>query len=95
MERNLEHIRVLQPSDTIKFTTTQSGGSPASFPVRNRAAHGQQIKQKLELAWQESENEIAVSHSTRTGTYIEFQSSPGFDIKIKSLEDLRTYPTKG
>lgn len=89
MERNLEHIRVLQPTDTIEFTTTQSGGSPASFPVRNRAAHGQQIKQKLESAWQESENEIAVSHSTRTGTYIEFQSAPGFDIKIKSLEDLR------
>lgn len=89
MERNLPHIKVLQPTDTIKFTTTQSGGSAPSFPPRNRATHGQQIKQKLEQAWQDSENEVAVTHSTRTGTYIEFQSAPGFDIKIKSLDDLR------
>ena len=89
MERNLPHIKVLQPTDTLKFTTTQSGFGGSNFPQRDRVAHGQQIKQKLEQAWQDSENEIAVTHSMRTGTYIEFQSAPGLDIKIKSLEDLR------
>ena len=88
MERNLPHIKVLQPTDTIKFTTPQSGGRALNFPRRSRASHGEQIKRKLEQAWQDSENEIAATHSTRTGTYIEFQSAPGFDIKIKSLEDL-------
>lgn len=87
MKRNLPHIKVLPPKPT-KFTTPQSGGSASNFPPRNREDHGQQIKQKLEQAWQESENEVAITHSTRTGAYIEFQSALGFDIKIKSLEDL-------
>ena len=48
---------------------------------------------KLHINWNQHGKKVKVRlqcpHSTRTGTYIEFQSAPGFDIKIKSLEDLR------
>ena len=86
MERNLPHIKGPQPTEKMKFTTVQSGGSGPRFPDRDRSGHGEQIKRKLERAWQESE--VAVSHTTRKGTYIEFLSAPGFDITIKSLENL-------
>ena len=88
MERNLEHIRILRPTDTIGFTIPQSPIHSKRTPHRNRTTHGQLIRQKLEQAWRESEEEIAVYHSTRGGAYIEFQSLPGFDIRIMSLEDL-------
>lgn len=88
MERNLPHIGILQPSETCKFTTTVKPPAP-NLPERDREAHGNYIKKELEKAWLNSENEIAVTHSNRSGTYIEFQSAPGFDIVIKSLEDLK------
>ncbi len=88
MEKELPHIRISKPADSIGFTTSKSGGGEAHYPKRPRGPHGALIKDKLEKAWTESENEKVATHSERTGTYIEFQSSPDFDIKIKSLEDL-------
>lgn len=88
METKLPHIRISKPTDSIGFTTSKSGGGKDHYPMRTREAHGKLIKGKLEKAWTESENEKVATHSERAGTYIEFQSSPDFDIKIKSLEDL-------
>ena len=58
MERNLPHIKMLQPPVTEKFTSIGSGGRDPIFPSRNRNSHGQQIKQKLNQVWEESEDEI-------------------------------------
>jgi len=88
MERNLPHIKGLRSERSEPFTSPKRGGGTRTFPKRNREEHGHLIKQKLEQAWQDSENEMAVTHNTRTGTYIEFQSAPGCDIKIQSLENL-------
>ncbi|MGK0173912.1 MAG: hypothetical protein ACI9AT_000274 [Ulvibacter sp.] len=88
METKLPHIRISKPVDSIGFTTSKSGGGEAHYPKRPRGRHGALIKEKLEAAWAESKSEKVAIHSVRTGTYIEFQSSPDFDIKIKSLEDL-------
>jgi hypothetical protein len=75
MEKELPHIRILKPADSIGFTTSKSGGGEAHYPKRSREPHGALIKDKLEKAWVESENEKVETHSERTGTYIEFQSS--------------------
>ncbi len=88
MESKLPHIRISKPADSIGFTTSKSGGGESHYPKRPRGQHGALIRKKLEDAWEESESEKVATHSERTGTYIEFQSSPDFDIKIKSLEDL-------
>ena len=89
MEKELPHIRISTPTDSIGFTTPKSVPIKPHFPPRAREQHGSRIKRELEKAWKESENEKVASHSERTGTYIEFQNSPGFDFAIKSLEDLR------
>lgn len=91
MEKELPHIRISKPAESIGFTTTSSFSTESRYPPRSRGEHGEFLKKKLEEAWSESENEKVATHSARTGTYIEFQSSLGFDIKIKSLEHL----TKG
>ncbi len=88
MEKELSHVRISKPADRISFTTSKSGGGKAQYPNRSRRHHGALIKEKLEAAWVESNNEKIASHSERAGTYIEFQSAPDFDIKIKSLEAL-------
>ena len=87
MEKELPHIRILKPADSIGFTS-KPGRGDKHYPKRSRNQHGASIRKKLNDAWKESENEKVAIHSGRTGTYIEFQSSPDFDIKIKSLENL-------
>lgn len=89
MKRNLPHIKILDPTDTIKFTTPRSGGTKPQFPERNRANHGQSIKEKLEKVWLDYDNELATTLVERTGAYIEFQSAPDCDIAIKSLENYK------
>jgi len=86
MEKELPHIRIQGPSDSIGFTTTQSGGSGNACPKRDRKPHGEYIKKKLEEAWEESESELAVTHSGRKGINLEFKTSS--DIDIEKLESL-------
>ena len=87
MKKELPHIRISKPADSIGFTTPQSA-IQSNFPPRAREQHGSCIKKKFEEAWKESENEKDAIHLERTGTYIEFQSCPEFDFPVKSLEDL-------
>lgn len=83
------HIKLPGPNRELSFTTPQSGGGSNNIPQRNRESHGNYIKQCLETAWRESENEFVINHSVRNGTYLEFISSPNFELAVKSLEDLR------
>ena len=84
MKKELPHIRISGPTDKIGFTTNPQFVKP-HYPTRTRDSHGKRIKEKLEEAWKETESELVAIHSARTGAYIEFQSSPSFDIAIKSL----------
>ena len=90
MESNpFKHIKLSGPNAHFDFTSTQSGGSQTKIPRRNRNQHGRRILQQLDQVWQESENEFLVAFPERTGIYLEFISSPDFELAIKSLEDLR------
>ena len=51
--------------------------------------HGHYLQQRFSEAWAQAEAEQAVAHSTRHGVYLEFKSDPGFELELKSLEDLR------
>jgi len=83
------HIKLSGPNNEFNFTSVKSGSKPKLLPSRNREQHGNYIQQRLEQAWQESENEFLVAHSERSGVYLEFVSSPGFELTINSLEGLR------
>ncbi len=86
---SFRHIKLLGPNEIFDFTSTSAGGNQPKIPSRNREQHGNRIFRQLERAWDESENEYLVAYPERTGIYLEFISSPGFELMIKSLEDLR------
>jgi subtilisin family serine protease len=85
-KENLPHILINSPETSLYTTTTRGNGG--NSPPRNRTSHGEYLQQKLNQAWQMSEEEQAVSHSTRNGIYLEFVSDLGFDLELKSLENL-------
>jgi len=87
-EKN-SHIKLPGPSDKMQYTSRRGGGNDNNFPKRDRNSHGLYIKKCLDKAWKESEAEIAAVFTERNGVYLEFESSPGFELAIKSLEDIR------
>jgi len=90
METNpFRHIKLSGPNARFSYTSVNSGGPKHRIPIRNRGQHGNRIYQQLERAWNESENEFLVAYPERTGIYLEFVSSPGFKLIVKSLENLK------
>lgn len=86
-EGRLPHIVLTQAPETSNYTTTRRGQSKPP-PSRDRATHGAYLQIQLNTAWEEAENESAVSHATRNGIYLEFISDPDSELELKSLENL-------
>jgi len=88
------HLFVNPALSSSEFTSRQSGRDNITFPDRsNVGSHARHVRAGLNKAWKASkkrnQERASVSLPTRTGTYIEFQSAPGFELRTKSL-DLRT-----
>ena len=88
-KKYFKHLKLLGPNENLNYISTNSGRPQTKIPTRNRNQHGRKIFQQLKQAWQESENEFLVTFPEKTGIYLEFISSPNFELAIKSLEDLR------
>jgi len=86
----LKHLHINGPTDRINFTSKQQRGPERSIPSRITNNHGSFLRNRLDTAWREAENEFLVSHNERNGVYLEFRSAPGFDLVIESLEDFRS-----
>ena len=86
------HIFLAGPSHTQGFTNPRRGGSAPRLPDRDdRARHSTYLQQRLQEAWQEVDQQRqAVVYEGRHGAYFEFESEPGFDLAIQSLENLRS-----
>lgn len=84
----LPHIVLTDPPETSLYITTTTGRGGEPSPSRDRIPHGGYLRNRLNLAWQQAEHEQAVSHSTRSGIYIEFKSDPNSELVLKSLENL-------
>lgn len=85
-----KHILLPNAPDSLKYSSTSSGGGEKPVVDRDRKQHGELLQAKLASEWQSAEHEMAVSHSTRKGVYLEFISDPGAELVTKSLEDMRT-----
>jgi hypothetical protein len=81
------HIFLPGPTRTQAFTSPRGGGGQTQFPPRDRFRHSAYLRQRFEQAWQEGIGRQAVSQATRSGTYIEFVSEPGFELTLQSLEN--------
>lgn len=89
-ESRLPHLYINGPTEYIDYKTTIKPRGGLKIPPRNFQDHGSFVKKRLEQAWRDVEDELAVSHSDRNGAYLEFVSAPGFDLVIKSFEDFRS-----
>ena len=86
------HIILTKPPEENPFTSIPARNT-GRILSRNARPHHDNLQNKLRQAWENSENEQAVYHTTRQGIYLEFKGEPGFDLVTKSLEDLRWVST--
>ncbi|KKI86578.1 S8 family peptidase [Shouchella clausii] len=89
-ENRYDNLFVNNEVDSVPYTSKLTGRN-AQMPDRDRRNHGLHLKRQLDRLWEEAkeidESRSAVSLPVRQGTYIEFESSPEFDLASKSLED--------
>ncbi|HEU0121662.1 MAG TPA: S8 family peptidase [Bryobacteraceae bacterium] len=87
----LRHIFLNDSADPQAFTSPQTFGSKIVVPPRDRVKHEQELTKQFQLAWaaatESAEIRKTVSLPVRSGVYVEFQSSPGFELLSKSLEN--------
>lgn len=84
----LPHIVLTDPPKTNIYTRPPRRVEEQNGPSRVRIPHGQYLQKQLNLAWQEAEDEQAVSYSARCGIYLEFKSDPNSELELKRLENL-------
>ena len=89
MSRKYRHLPLPLTRDPIPYTVPPKSFGDDSDDPRPRPdpeAHGRRLRQHLDQAWREAENESVVYHTDRKGIYLEFR---GEELATKSLEDLR------
>jgi hypothetical protein len=91
--RDRSHILVPSPGEAEPFSPSPGRDGPSPPSPADRAGHGSRLKDELEQAFatgsarrpQESDRiEGAID-----GIYVEFESVPGFDLALTSLEPLQ------
>jgi hypothetical protein len=87
---DVPHIVLPGSPETLGFTSISQMGADKRIPSRNRDNHAIFLRNRLNQAWTESQNEIVASHASRHGVYLEFKGAPGYDLLTKSLEDMRS-----
>jgi hypothetical protein len=92
--RNRNHLLVRTPPSTEEYTPHGRNIPPPSFPrPRDRRRHAAALNAALSRAQREitgRREEIGiVVHGAEPGLYIQFESQPGVDLKLESLEDKR------
>jgi len=84
------HLFLDHPTRTLSYTNPQHGGSAPRFPSRDRFMHAAHLQAQFDSAWQANITRRVISQSTRSGIYLEFRGEPGYDLKTKSLEVIKS-----
>lgn len=90
-----ENLFLNDPAFAYPFTSKKQGGpKPTIFPVNDRKNHGLRIISQLEKAWKKAtevdEERTAVSLPVKNGMYLEFHSTPKYELATKRLENHRS-----
>jgi hypothetical protein len=87
------HIFAKNTASPEHFTSPVSGGNRFNHKPRNRSQHGQELQEQLKDLENETEriklDPPPQNLEKENGTYIRFESEPGFDLKFESLPDQR------
>ncbi len=86
---NLPHIIFSEEQERFDYTTPRKGRGRSNFPSRNKFDHGAFISRKLAEVRQKYDENSAIGISHLDTIVLEFNSSPDFDLKTQSLEDMR------
>jgi len=89
-DERYRHIFLPGPARTQGYTNPRRGSSDDRMPNRDRGRHSAYLQSRLRQAWNEVDQQLAVVQVERHGAYIEFQSEPGFDLAVQSLESIRS-----
>ena len=88
--KRFRHIFLAGPTRIEGFTNPRHGGPVPRIKIQDRAQHSARLLRKLEAAWREDDKRQAVAHADRNGVYVDFVSESGFDLAVKSLENVRS-----
>lgn len=92
MAKRYKHIFLEHSGEQFSYTTPRRVWDTNKLPPRARKEHSIKLQRQLESIWQQRHNiekkRKAVALPVREGTYLQFSSAPGYDLTIKSLEDL-------
>jgi hypothetical protein len=87
------HIFLSGTNSAVDYT--YAGGTPrgGAIPQRDPDTHRNRLVDEWAAIWakkrEEDEDRKAVQKTTKQGVYIQFETLPGFDVPLKSLEDLK------
>lgn len=91
---HLPHLTIRGTAASEKYVPPATGGRESQFPQRNRQAHGKKLLRQLQELAKEAEalgqERTALGIDAQEGICIEFESEPGFDLKLDSLERIRS-----
>jgi hypothetical protein len=92
--RNRKHLLVRTPPSTEAYTPHPKKIEPPPIPPpRNRRQHAATLRAALQQAERETaqeREELGITvHGAEPGLYIQFESAPGVELKLDSLEDKR------
>lgn len=76
-----------------KYTPRSTGGSNSTSPARNKLSHSKRLILQLEDSFDAialiNDDRAAIGKIVSNGFYLEFNSSPSFELAIKSLDSIR------
>ena len=90
----LRHILLKDSAVPELYTSPKTGGPDFKIPSRDRQTHGTFLKTQLERMREEEillkQQRTALGIDAGKGICIQFESDPGFTMKLESLESLRS-----
>lgn len=86
------HLLVRETGESKTFTSTSGGGNaPFRTPPRDdRRRHGEGIISGIRTATADVDSEVQSEEERPDGISLEFESDPGFALRLESLERLRS-----
>lgn len=87
---HFRNIFLQEKHDSQKFKSNRSFSKPPPLSPVERISHARKLIAQFDAVWEQSKAKKAVSIAGRDGMYIEFISFPGYELKIQSLENIKS-----